>query len=73
MWCVKEEAIPGREAKRRVKLISDTVPTSLNITGADVGNIDDDIVFAVGSYLLCLADSSIYIKSENGGFVKWEV
>ena len=60
--------------KFRVRLITDSVPSSLNLTGADVDGLADTTEFAVGS-ILYVADGTdnviryVYI---DGAFKLWD-
>ena len=58
----------------RVKLISKTKPSDLNLTGADVENLADSAEFSVGSLLYIVegedgSETYVYI---DGSFELWD-
>lgn len=52
--------------KGKVTIASDTEPTSLTITGADVDGLPNDYVLSVGSMLF--ASGKVYIATADGSF-----
>ena len=51
-------------------LVSTTTPASLEISGADVDGLEDDLVLAAGSVLIASAKN--YIALEDGVFTEKE-
>lgn len=71
--CVKDELVSintnGVKTKR-VVLLSDSVPSSLTLTGADVEGMDDTDIIAVGSTLI-IPDKN-YMTFSTGVFTEKE-
>lgn len=58
----------------RVKLLTDTVPSSLDLTGADVENLPNNVKFSVGSLLYVTQGddgSEVYVNID-GSFELWD-
>lgn len=58
----------NERARWQVTLVSETEPTSLEITGADVEGMDDTDIIAVGSVLM--TPSAKYVAFEDGVFTQ---
>lgn len=71
MICIKQEVVGLNSKIIRVTLVADKSPASLALTGADVDNLADNVVFAPGSYLIVPPEGAIYIKGEGSTFDKW--
>lgn len=59
---------PDGTIVKRVLLLSDETPESLEITGADVDLLNDDDVIAIGSVLI--TPEANYIAFEDGVFTQ---
>ena len=59
---------PDGTVTKRVVLLSDTAPASLDITGADVEGLNDSDVIAMGSVLI--TPSANYIAFADGVFTE---
>lgn len=66
MKCIQEKIINSRFS--RVRILADTLPSSMIISAEDVDGVDNSRQFATGSKLYCVETKKVYMLGPGGEF-----
>lgn len=66
MKCIQEKIINSRFS--RVRILADTLPSSMAISAEDVDGVDNSRQFATGSKLYCVETKKVYMLGPGGEF-----